>query len=77
MLLKISFMQELLASHGSAVMLLYDFMADFDPQLAEILVNLLKDLKSQLIVTSPSYTGHFDQQLLLAQGAHHITLQAE
>lgn len=54
MLLKIAQLHSLEAQRGLAVLLLDDFMTDFDERRVDSLVNLLAQLPNQLIFTSPS-----------------------
>jgi recombinational DNA repair ATPase RecF len=72
-LLKVAQLQEL-ATQRHGVILLDDFMTDFDPKRAEILLELLGKTGSQLIVTSPSKNSHFDDLLLKSKQAQHIIL---
>jgi DNA replication and repair protein RecF len=68
MLLKAAQVHLILAQKGSVILLLDDFMTDFDQSKAHILLQLLSDLKVQLIFTMPT-SGGFLQQALLSQGA--------
>src|SRR5437868_6298202 len=58
LLVKIAQIQQLLHSKGPVILLLDDFMTDFDEQRCRLLLDLLFDLKIQLIFTVPTGT-HF------------------
>lgn len=73
MLFKAAQVHLLLAHKGSVILLLDDFMTDFDQAKAHVLLQLLADLKVQLIFTMPT-SGGFLQQALLGQGAALIKL---
>lgn len=62
-LMKIAQIKQISAQKGSPVFLLDDFMTDFDPERAEILLEILSTLRNQLIFTSPASTGHFEDRL--------------
>lgn len=73
-LLKIAQMKVVRAKQGTqAVFLLDDFMTDFDPGRAQILLNILCQLDSQLIFTSPVEQGLFEENLR-TRGARQIKL---
>jgi len=59
LLLKIAHLTALDAQRGQAVLLLDDFMADFDDQRAKTLATFLTTLPNQLIFTSPAQKGVF------------------
>lgn len=71
--LKIAFLQELTKRQGGAVVLLDDFITDFDEEKIEILLNVLYDLPYQVILTSP-VEGGFGYQQLLEKGAQKVSL---
>ncbi|MFC1842991.1 DNA replication/repair protein RecF [Candidatus Dependentiae bacterium] len=73
LLLKAAQLVNLSKERGQAVFLLDDFMTDFDEEKAELLVSYLVSLGGQLIFTSPSKLGFFDD-LLLRMGASKIKL---
>jgi len=64
LLLKIAQMAVLKKKRGPAVLLLDDFMTDFDEEKAALLANFLVSLDCQLIFTSPAKSGFFDGKLL-------------
>lgn len=57
LLLKIAQIQELSAQKGGVIFLLDDFMTDFDAPRAQIFLDILFSLKSQLIFTTPVKDG--------------------
>ena len=60
---------KLLTQQGhSAIFLLDDFMTDFDPERAYLLLNSLQELGNQLIFTSPSSGGFLSDQLISRGG---------
>jgi DNA replication and repair protein RecF len=63
-LLKVAQLQELTQVVGPAVLLLDDFMTDFDPDVSEKLLEVLTNLSTQLIFTSPLTIGFFAQKLI-------------
>lgn len=67
-LLKIALLSELQEQQGPAALLLDDFMTDFDPNIASILIGILTSLPGQLIFTSPIEAGCVEQ-LLREKGA--------
>jgi len=73
LLLKTAQLADLVKKRGQAVFLLDDFMTDFDEEKVALLANFLVSLDSQLIFTSPSKSGPFDN-LMLQMGAHRIKL---
>lgn len=73
LLIKIAQIKELLVRKGPAILLLDDFMTDFDGDRINKLLDLLFDLKVQLIFTSPSVT-HFLGERLAQQGAFRLKL---
>jgi DNA replication and repair protein RecF len=62
-LLKIAQLQELVHLKGPSILLVDDFMADFDTDRIKALLILLESLKCQLILTSPTSTGDFPDTL--------------
>lgn len=62
-LLKIAQLQELVHLKGPSILLVDDFMADFDTDRIKALLTLLESLKCQLILTSPTSTGDFPDTL--------------
>lgn len=73
MLIKIAQIQEIIAKNGPTLFLLDDFMTDFDPHKGTLLLSHMLELKSQLLFTSPTDSGYFEE-LLRNQGAQHIVL---
>lgn len=69
LLLKAAQVKSLQALKGKSVLLLDDFMTDFDHDKARHLVTLLTDLDIQLIFTVPTQHGVLHEELL-ARGAH-------
>lgn len=63
LLIKIAQIQDLLAQKGGVIFLLDDFMTDFDAQRANIFLDILLQLKSQLIFTTPVKDGFFTGKL--------------
>ena len=63
-LLKIAKLVVLDHSNAPAVLLLDDFMADFDEIRIEKLVHFIGQLPNQVLFTSPAKKGHFDDQVL-------------
>lgn len=74
LLLHCAFLLELKKHKGGTILLLDDFMADFDQKKGETLIELLSDLNSQIIFTSPSQESSFDRNLLTTNDAQHIVL---
>lgn len=74
MLLKLAQLQELQALKGDALLLLDDFMNDFDKPTAQKLIALIKELCPQVIFTCPLEVG-YSEQLLMAQGCQKIELK--
>lgn len=70
-LIKVAQTQILIEKGQIAILLLDDFMADFDPLRAKVLMELLLSLKIQIIITAPSLT---EQHFLLNSGAQHLQL---
>jgi DNA replication and repair protein RecF len=60
-LIKMAQVQLLLDKRGPCLILLDDFMTDFDPYHAQALVKALIDLKCQLLFTAPGYLGSLEQ----------------
>lgn len=73
LLLKVAQIQLLEGLSRPAILLLDDFMTDFDLGRAQILISILCSLKIQLIFTVPTSDG-FLQKELLAQGAGNLKL---
>ncbi len=69
MLIKAAQVKALQATRGSCVLLLDDFMTDFDHDKARQLLPLLLDLQVQLIFTAPTQGGML-HAALKEQGAH-------
>ncbi len=63
LLIKIAQIKELIGRKGDAIFLLDDFMADFDEKRANTLLSLLPHLNCQLIFTTPTKGGFFEQKL--------------
>jgi DNA replication and repair protein RecF len=70
LLVKIAQVKALMCSKGPIIVLLDDFMTDFDAQRAKILIEILKDLEIQLIFTSPSFDFLVLLQKLCPEIAH-------
>jgi DNA replication and repair protein RecF len=73
LLIKIAQIQELSAQRGGVIFLLDDFMTDFDAQRANIFLDILLQLKGQLIFTTPVNDGFFREKLN-SVGAQYISL---
>jgi DNA replication and repair protein RecF len=73
LLVKIAQIQELSAQKGGVIFLLDDFMTDFDFQRANIFLNILLQLKGQLIFTTPVKDTSFTSKLD-SFNAQHILL---
>jgi len=73
LLLKVAQMTVLGKKRGKAVLLLDDFMTDFDEEKVALLAKFLISLNNQLIFTSPAKSGFFDE-MLLKMGASRIDL---
>lgn len=73
LLLKIAQLQELHATKGPAILLLDDFMTDFDTDRITALLEMLASLDCQLILTSPLQGGHFTKALK-QKGAQMVNL---
>jgi DNA replication and repair protein RecF len=73
LLIKIAQIQELSAQRGGVIFLLDDFMTDFDADRANIFLDILLQLKGQLIFTTPVNDGFFAQKLD-SFGAQRISL---
>lgn len=76
LLLKMAQMQELIKKRGPAILLLDDFMTDFDEKKASSLLQALASLNCQRIFTSPLHKGTF-HDMLLSMGASAITLPTD
>ncbi|MCA9769934.1 DNA replication and repair protein RecF [Candidatus Dependentiae bacterium] len=63
-LLKIAQVEQLRKVKGSAIILLDDFMTDFDENRTISLLSALQSLRSQLVFTSPVQESFFKDQLL-------------
>lgn len=73
LLLKVAQIKALLLNKGPVIFLLDDFMTDFDPGRAHILLKILSELGIQLIFTSPG--GDFlTSALISGHGAVHLRL---
>jgi DNA replication and repair protein RecF len=72
MLIKVAQIKALQAMGNSVIFLLDDFMTDFDPGRAELLIQILSSLQVQLIFTSPG--GDFLSTTLKNQGASLVLL---
>jgi len=73
LLIKIAQLQQLDQNKAKAIFLLDDFMTDFDPEKATILLNILNTLDCQTIFTSPITQGPLER-LLIEQGAYVIQI---
>jgi DNA replication and repair protein RecF len=73
LLLKIAQIEALVAQKGPAILLLDDFMTDFDITRATMLLTILQGMNIQLIFTIPTTQGFFYNHLLL-QGAQLVKL---
>jgi DNA replication and repair protein RecF len=73
LLLKISQVRLLMQQKGPVILLLDDFMTDFDHAKAQTLLTVLEELKIQLIFTIPTPEG-FLQKALLEKGAAQLKL---
>jgi DNA replication and repair protein RecF len=71
--LKLAFLQEITEKKGGAVVLLDDFITDFDEKRIEIFLHILNDLPGQVILTSPVQEGYGYQELMRA-GAQKVVL---
>lgn len=63
LLFKVAQLERLEVQRGQAVLLLDDFMTDFDDKKITVLVEFLGSLKNQLLFTSPSRKTSFDQAI--------------
>lgn len=72
-LVYIAYIQELLDRRGSVVVLLDDFMTDFDAQRVELLFELLRQLPVQLVITTP-HRQSFLHELAVQAGAQLVHL---
>jgi DNA replication and repair protein RecF len=70
-LLKIAHLEELIHTRGKAILLLDDFLTDFDEKVAVTLLDLLATLSVQIIITSPLQGQgiSFLEDLLIKRGA--------
>lgn len=73
LLMKIAQIKHLSVKKGPAVFLLDDFMTDFDPERAQLLISVLLDLKNQLILTMPIKGGEIEDRLA-SEGAECLFL---
>lgn len=73
LLLKIAQIKQIGLKRGSAIFLLDDFMTDFDPNRAAILLDILDKTGFQLIFTSPLNRGIFEDYLK-DRGAQQVQL---
>lgn len=76
LLLKMAQMQELVTKRGPAILLLDDFMTDFDEQKATSLLVALASFNCQRIFTSPLQKGTL-HDILLSMGASTLNLAAD
>ncbi len=74
LLLKIAHLQDLTVHRGHCLLLLDDFMADFDHVKGAQLIDLIFNIDCQAIFVSPLKQGYFDK-LLLEKGAQLIELK--
>lgn len=74
LLTKIAQAKILAGNNGYPILLLDDFMTDLDPDRAERLLEILANLSTQIIATSPTKASHFDRLLLERYSARHIKL---
>lgn len=74
LLLKIAQFQELLACKGQSLILLDDFMTDFDKLRLHAMIDLISQVDGHVIFSSPLQAGMFEQ-LLKERGAQHISLK--
>lgn len=63
-ILKLALVQHIVSHKGKIVLLLDDFMGDFDSATLDNLYRLLKHLDCQLIFTSPTANGYLENKLL-------------
>jgi DNA replication and repair protein RecF len=75
LLIKIAQTKALKHAKGSAILLLDDFITDFDGKNAQLILNMLTELDNQLIFTVPVQSSVFTQKLL-EMGAQHIVLDS-
>lgn len=75
LLLKIAELQHLAGLGMDAILLLDDFMTDFDTSRINLLLPVLQGLQTQIIFTSPLDEGYLERRLL-ELGARHIKLTA-
>ena len=73
LLINIAYAQQLIKKRGSVIMLLDDFMTDFDQSRCTLLVEILHQLGCQLIFTMP-WRQNFLAKQLTSLGAQSITL---
>ncbi len=73
LLLKVAQVRQLMIQKGEVILLLDDFMTDFDYKKAETLLAVLAELNVQLIFTIPTPEG-FLQKALLEKGAAKLEL---
>jgi DNA replication and repair protein RecF len=73
LLLKIAELQHLASLGMDAILLLDDFMTDFDISRINLLLPVLQGLKTQVFFTSPLDEGYLERRLL-ELGAQHINL---
>jgi len=72
-LLKIAQLQDLTARKGPALLLLDDFMTDFDKKRGSLIIHIVAQLNCQTIFTCPLQQGTFEE-LLLEKGVQKIEL---
>lgn len=73
-LLKLAHLNELLVQRGPAIVLLDDFLTDFDEQISQSIMNYLIRMGRQIVVTMPTADNPVSI-LLNAQGAQSIRLR--
>ena len=67
-LMKAALVQYIVQHKGKVILLLDDFMGDFDQNMLARLYDLLKYMNCQLIFTSPASQGYLEQKLLNGGG---------
>ncbi len=72
-LLKIAQLHALQDHKGSTILLIDDFMTDFDQKTSLLVLTLLQDLATQLIFTSPAERDFF-QDTIIERGGKHLSL---
>lgn len=72
LLIKIAQLKQLMMKNGPIIFLLDDFMTDFDIERSKALLEVLCELKCQLIFTSPRRDSSFESALIDAQMSYKI-----